>query len=270
MRTFLGVLMVVIVSGDVTTIRGFLEDSVLLPCNCSELDKEFKWQMEEPTKMVMLIYNKTLSNRYEGRTKTFLSEDSNNCSVLLNNITAEDQGKYRCLFHREEKYTYNEVYLNVNANYSVCQTEESLSGGVKVFRCNVSGSYREAWIQWTLDGQLLTYSTTTNITHTNYTDAGLYHFNSTLSTKLNWTSEPTCDVKAKNISTTLNRDCGGPEPYQNPRPQAVDFMRNHFMIILSVLLLGLFSLLLLYFSKRLQRKQEVNTSKHTTNSNVTI
>ncbi|KAK9537772.1 hypothetical protein VZT92_005355 [Zoarces viviparus] len=250
MRTFLGVLMVVIVSGDDTSIRGFLEDGVLLPCNCSEFDKGFNWQMEEPNPMPMFSFNKTLLNRYKGRTKTFLSENRYNCSVLLTNITAEDQGKYKCSFHSQHVYTTFYVYLNVSASYSLCQTEESPSGGVKVFRCDVSGRYRESWIQWTLDGQPLINSTTTNITHTNYTDAvtGLYHFNSTLSTKLDWTSEPTCDVKAKNTSTTLKPGCGGrPGRSQDPRPQPVVWIRSCIKFIPIVSVLGL-SLLL--FSQR--------------------
>ncbi|KAM6954901.1 uncharacterized protein PEZ65_008222 [Lycodopsis pacificus] len=249
MRTFLWVLMVVIVSGDDTTIRGFLEDSVLLPCNCSELDKEFYWQMDAPNPMLVFSFNNTLLNRYKGRTKTFQSENRNNCSVLLTNITAEDQGIYRCWFHRQEMYTDFNVRLKVSASYTLCQTEESPSGGVKVFWCNVSGRYRESWIQWTLDGQLIN-STTTNITHTNYTDAvtGLYHLNSTLSPKLNWTSEPTCDVKAKNITAQTKVGCGErPGRSQDPRPQPVVWIRSCIKVIPAVSVLGLF---LLLFSKR--------------------
>uniref|UniRef100_A0A8C2WU39 Ig-like domain-containing protein n=1 Tax=Cyclopterus lumpus TaxID=8103 RepID=A0A8C2WU39_CYCLU len=168
---------------------------VLLPCTCLDLDEEFKfkWQMEEPNLMLMYMYNKS-SNRYTGRTQIFQTEKGNNCSVLLTNITAEDQGRYKCIFRSL-------------ARYSVCQTKDSLSGGVKVFQCNVTGRYREARIQWTLHGQPLTDLTKTKITHTNNTVNGLYHFNSTLSTKLNWTSEPTCDVKANHISTTLSSGC---------------------------------------------------------------
>ncbi|XP_062287990.1 uncharacterized protein si:dkey-192g7.3 isoform X2 [Scomber scombrus] len=49
MRTFLGILMVFIVSGD-EDINGVLDDSVLLPCSCPSrnLKKEFKWQMDKP------------------------------------------------------------------------------------------------------------------------------------------------------------------------------------------------------------------------------
>ncbi|XP_068457883.1 butyrophilin-like protein 10 [Clinocottus analis] len=246
MRTFLGVLLVVVVSGDDRTVLGVLEDSVLLPCSCLELDEEFKWQMMEPQQMLMYKYNKTMSNRYEGRIKAFHTENSNNCSVLLTNVTAEDQGTYRCIFHSEDTYQTSNVYLKVSASYSVCQTTSSLSGGVKVFQCDVSGRHREAWIQWSLHGQPLTNLTGTKITHTNCTDAltGLYHFNSTLTTKHNWTSEPTCDVKTEHISTTFSSDCGKTHAKYKENPNSPQDVR-FWMKIIVVGMFGLVLLLLL-------------------------
>ncbi|XP_034417588.1 butyrophilin subfamily 3 member A2 [Cyclopterus lumpus] len=257
MRTYLGVLMLVFVSGDDTTILGVLEESVLLPCTCLDLDEEFKfkWQMEEPNLMLMYMYNKS-SNRYTGRTQIFQTEKGNNCSVLLTNITAEDQGRYKCIFRSLGTYQKSHVYLNVSARYSVCQTKDSLSGGVKVFQCNVTGRYREARIQWTLHGQPLTDLTKTKITHTNNTVNGLYHFNSTLSTKLNWTSEPTCDVKANHISTTLSSGCAGKteKNVRNPNSSQV----RVWLKIIPVMMFGLCILLL--FSKSSPRTQEENTN----------
>ncbi|XP_037345208.2 putative butyrophilin subfamily 2 member A3 [Pungitius pungitius] len=210
MRTFLALLMVLHVSGDNTTIKGVLGDSVLLPCRC-KYDKDFQWQWNEK----LVVFNETLSfmsnksNRYTGRTTWETSR--NNCSVLLANITAEDQGIYECCFHTNRIYEKSSVYLIVSASYSVCQKEDGVSGGVKVFQCKAGGRYREAWIQWTLDGQLLSNSATTNISHKNHTDAvkGIYNFSSKLRTNLNWTSEPMCDVKAINVSTILNYVCDG-------------------------------------------------------------
>ncbi|XP_054471554.1 butyrophilin subfamily 3 member A2 isoform X2 [Anoplopoma fimbria] len=227
MRTFLGALMVLIVSGDETTIQGVLDDSVLLPCTCSESKKYFDWQMDEPKPMPVFIYNENDSSRYKGRIKTFLSENSTNCSILLTNITAEDQGKYSCRFKSEGVYYKSFVYLNVSANYSVCQTNNSVSGGLKVFQCKVIGRYREAWIQWTLHGQNLTNSKTINITNTTNTDAatGLYSFNSSLSTELNWNLTPMCEVKAKTISTTFISGCDGTKAAGTGNPQA-DRMRH--------------------------------------------
>ncbi|XP_077946401.1 uncharacterized protein LOC120834374 isoform X2 [Gasterosteus aculeatus] len=109
MRTFLGLLMVsmvLMVLSDETTIKGVLGHSVLLPCTC-KIGTNLKWQWNDTEAL-----NK--SNRYTGRTKTFLSENRNNCSILLANVTSEDQGKYRCCFHTNEVYHYSVVYLSVS------------------------------------------------------------------------------------------------------------------------------------------------------------
>nr|XP_040058267.1 uncharacterized protein si:dkey-192g7.3 [Gasterosteus aculeatus aculeatus] len=111
MRTFLGLLMVSMVlkvlseSSDETTIKGVLGHSVLLPCTCKNGTKlNWQWNDTEPL---------NTSNRYTGRTKTFLSENGNNCSILLANVTSEDQGKYKCCFHNEV-YHYSFVHLSVS------------------------------------------------------------------------------------------------------------------------------------------------------------
>lgn len=78
---------------------------------------EFKWQMDEPKAILVLTYNNNITlfgNGYRGRAKMFLRENSNNCSVLLANITADDQGTYRCSFYVQRRYTKKFVYLNVS------------------------------------------------------------------------------------------------------------------------------------------------------------
>lgn len=92
-----------------------------------------------------------------------------------------------------------------SADYNVCQKNISSN----LFHCNVSGRYEEADIQWTLNGQLLTNSTTTRITHAKALDPAsrLYHFTSNLTTKLNSTSTPKCDVKAKGLSAIISSNC---------------------------------------------------------------
>ncbi|CAK6959274.1 uncharacterized protein si:dkey-192g7.3 isoform X3 [Scomber scombrus] len=117
MRTFLGILMVFIVSGD-EDINGVLDDSVLLPCSCPSrnLKKEFKWQMDKPEtakifKQRSLGFN-VFDDDYKSRAKMFLDENSNNCSLLLINITMKDQGKYRCTFSIDEQKTI--IYINLS------------------------------------------------------------------------------------------------------------------------------------------------------------
>ncbi|XP_059199014.1 putative butyrophilin subfamily 2 member A3 [Centropristis striata] len=115
MRVFLGVLMALIVKGD-ERVDGILGGSVLLRCNCSERDtaKQFKWQMGE--EKLVFRYNGTTSSfngTYKGRSKIFLSENRENCSLLLTNITADDKGQYICIFH-DEAYQRSEVNLIIS------------------------------------------------------------------------------------------------------------------------------------------------------------
>lgn len=102
------------------TVKGFEKDDVLLPCDCPnrDLNKDFKWQVEEDeergveAKLIFryndgtLDFKDNLSHRYE----TFFHKDSSNCSVLLKNITKEDQGKYSCRFYSPQ---YKRFYVNL-------------------------------------------------------------------------------------------------------------------------------------------------------------
>ncbi|XP_071332970.1 uncharacterized protein [Trachinotus anak] len=129
MWAFLGVFMVFIVSGyNEVTIKGILEESVLLPCHCPGGNSEFKWQMDEPRAIVALDHDSNTSyseESYKGRTKTFVAEDGNNCSLYLTNITANDQGKYSCRFYIKGQYTHISINLSISANYRVCQNSSS-------------------------------------------------------------------------------------------------------------------------------------------------
>ncbi|XP_041806997.1 butyrophilin subfamily 3 member A2-like isoform X2 [Chelmon rostratus] len=277
MRILLGVFMVLIVSGDDETITGVLDDSVLLPCTCPErnLDKEFKWQMEEPNMMLVLKHNSPASvfyGRYRGRARVLLDESSRNCSLLLTNITADDVGKYRCVFYSQGKYKKFFVNLNISASYNVCQKPSANNPNgdlsVKGFQCDAEGRYGEAELQWNLDGQLLTNSPTTHITHSKTLNAstGLYHLTSRLVTQLNGTSEPKCDVKAKDVSTIISNDCGAESRerfLKNPViHQPEDFFRSRYLIIIPIMMvLGVTLLLRCRWesSWSLPKRKEVKT-----------
>ncbi|KAM7407284.1 hypothetical protein PAMA_003145 [Pampus argenteus] len=117
MRILLVLLMVFNASGDdEMTVYGVLRGRVLLPCSCPNinLDKELKWQMEQPKKTRVYIKDSGFFGRYNGRGEEFLTKNNSNCSILLTNITQGDQGKYKCIFHIEEKYTSFYVYLNIS------------------------------------------------------------------------------------------------------------------------------------------------------------
>ncbi|XP_058473561.1 uncharacterized protein LOC131446388 [Solea solea] len=205
----LGSMMVLMVSGDthVTHVSATLGDTVLLPCNCSGGSlKEFKWQKEDPGK---LIYHDGFKPNFEDRAKIFVDKDSSDCSLQLTNITADDQGTYRCAFHIQELYNRRFIELNISANYHVCQKKLNGDASEGVFECEVEGRYREAKIQWFLEGKLLTNSPTVIIhTHPVAPDAsGSYRFKSKLITPFSLTSEPKCDVKTEGISPNVSDFC---------------------------------------------------------------
>lgn len=260
MRAILGLLLLVpIVSGEdeIVTTTAIFGSSVLLPCDCSNinLDKNFKWQMDEPKVEKILFYNKSeqmIFDKYKDRTKVFLAENNNNCSIHLNNITMNDQGKYKCIFYRQDKYQYVFVNLTINVGCSICQSDTFSKDGN--FECEVRGRYCEAEIQWKLGDQLLTNSSETEITSSNAMDVyGRYTFTSQLKLKHSGDRKPTCDVKAKGFTTIISRDCPkGPSQRRGEKPK--DFTRSHYTIIIPIML-ALGFLMIMY---RIRHSHKVN------------
>lgn len=184
-------------AGEDITVTGFVENNVLLPCDCSGRNLEaFSWQKDE--KMHVTKYNNdnlNFGNNYINRVKTYFRGDSRNCSILLTNITLDDQGQYRCIFNRKERYTYINVDLNVCGS-DICQYTQSTPSGGKVYHCDVRQHCREPEITWILDGETPIDSPTINIFNTSNLDkqTGPYYFYSTLKTEHKFTSEPQCNV----------------------------------------------------------------------------
>ncbi|CAI5655755.1 unnamed protein product, partial [Oreochromis niloticus] len=192
--------------GEGITVKGFEKDDVLLPCNCPnrDLNKEFKWQVEEDGKRGVkpklifryndrtLDFKDNLSHRYE----TFFHNDSSNCSVLLKTITKEDQGKYSCRFYSPQ---YTVFFLNLMlCGTHIVQHRETHPNGGDVYQCVVKlDCYKEPNIQWTWkNGTCLSNLTTTNIstTYSLVKETGVHYFHSRLETKDSLPSEPICQV----------------------------------------------------------------------------
>lgn len=111
-----------VVGEDSTTIQGFLDKSVCLPCNCSERihDGEFRWQIKG-TNDLLLKYNGTyhVGENYKKRVSLISPDESSNCSLLLNNIAAEDQGTYVCSYFNPGYITFS-VELQVSGGSLLC------------------------------------------------------------------------------------------------------------------------------------------------------
>ncbi|XP_076730971.1 uncharacterized protein LOC106675481 isoform X3 [Maylandia zebra] len=209
------------------TVKGFEKDDVLLPCDCPnrDLNKDFKWQVEKDEergverKLIFryndgtLDFKDNLSHRYE----TFFHKDSSNCSVLLKNITKEDQGKYSCRFNSPQ---YRRFYVNlVVFGTHIFQHNKTLPNGEDVYQCVVKlDSYKEPNIQWTLNGTCLSNSTTTNISTTYSLDeeTDVHYFHSRLETESNFLSEPRCQVNVTCPSAMSSMSGTSKDP--NPDP----------------------------------------------------
>ncbi|XP_053542365.1 uncharacterized protein LOC128635144 isoform X2 [Ictalurus punctatus] len=78
------------------TVTGYVGQSVLLPCSCSELQAKphtFTWQFLKDSKE---IFPKDETNRYTDRVQIFNDHLPGNLSLLISHLTVEDGGWYRC------------------------------------------------------------------------------------------------------------------------------------------------------------------------------
>ncbi|XP_053499323.1 polymeric immunoglobulin receptor-like [Ictalurus furcatus] len=78
------------------TVTGYVGQSVLLPCSCSELQAKphtFRWEFLKDHKE---IFPKDDTNRYTTRVQIFNDHLPGNLSLLISHLTVEDGGWYRC------------------------------------------------------------------------------------------------------------------------------------------------------------------------------
>ncbi|XP_053542356.1 cell adhesion molecule DSCAM [Ictalurus punctatus] len=84
------------VNHQTVTVTGYVGQSVLLPCSCSELQAKphtFRWEFLEDHKE---IFPKGETNRYTDRVQIFNDHLPVNLSLLISHLTVEDGGWYRC------------------------------------------------------------------------------------------------------------------------------------------------------------------------------
>ncbi|XP_053542349.1 uncharacterized protein LOC128635138 isoform X2 [Ictalurus punctatus] len=86
------------VKGCKLTVTGYVGQSVLLPCSCSELQAKphtFRWVYIKGSDRKE-IFPKDETNRYTDRVQIFNDHLPGNLSLLISHLTVEDGGKYRC------------------------------------------------------------------------------------------------------------------------------------------------------------------------------
>lgn len=113
-----------VVGGDeMVNITGVFGEKVLLPCSCpnATVNEELRWQNDKSKEKVYDNKSNNISDRYRNRSEIFLPWNPNNCSILLTNITADDQGTYRCGYEINGLYKKDFVNLSVSGK-SVSQS----------------------------------------------------------------------------------------------------------------------------------------------------
>ncbi|XP_053499332.1 uncharacterized protein LOC128619281 [Ictalurus furcatus] len=85
-------------SRQTVTVTGYVGQSVLLPCSCSELQAKphtFRWVYIEGSDRIK-IFPKDETNRYTDRVQIFNDHLPGNLSLLISHLAVEDGGWYRC------------------------------------------------------------------------------------------------------------------------------------------------------------------------------
>ncbi|XP_034157777.2 cell adhesion molecule DSCAM-like [Pangasianodon hypophthalmus] len=80
------------------TVTGYVGQSVLLPCSCSELQAKphtFRWIFFKGSDRIKL-FPKDQTNPYTDRVQLFNDHHPGNLSLLISHLTVEDGGWYRC------------------------------------------------------------------------------------------------------------------------------------------------------------------------------
>ncbi|XP_053542354.1 uncharacterized protein LOC128628667 isoform X2 [Ictalurus punctatus] len=89
------------------TVTGYVGQSVLLPCSCSELQAKphtFRWVYFKGSDRIT-IFPKNETNRYTDRVQIFNDHLPGNLSLLISHLTEQDGGWYGC-----------EISNNIDAN----------------------------------------------------------------------------------------------------------------------------------------------------------
>lgn len=100
-------------------VTGHSGESVVLPCSCTELQDEplqLTWTytpLKHKTKPEE-IYPDEQSERHRGRVKLLDQTSPGNLSLLITNLTTEDQGEYHCSVLQQQHVKFR---LRVQGNF---------------------------------------------------------------------------------------------------------------------------------------------------------
>lgn len=100
------------------SMTGYVGQSVLLPCSCSELQAKphtFRWIFLESD--YKEIFPKDQTNLYTDRVQLFNDHPPGNLSLLISHLTVEDGGWYRC---KIRDTIHKDVHLTVRGKMAFC------------------------------------------------------------------------------------------------------------------------------------------------------
>ncbi|KAK3506705.1 hypothetical protein QTP70_015902, partial [Hemibagrus guttatus] len=95
---------------EVESMTVFTGESVVLPCVCTDLQnkpKSLKWEFSIPTESGSFSYQEIYpeqTGHHRNRVKLVSKNSPGNLSLLISEVTKEDQGVYRCSVQSDTKY----------------------------------------------------------------------------------------------------------------------------------------------------------------------
>lgn len=106
----------------VTKITAFSGESVLLPCTCTNTQdkpKSFSWETQSRRASKDGIYIDIFSvyELYRDRISLFNQTSPGNVSLLLSDLTEDDQGSYVCLLEKSTRFI--DVFIKSKQSASV-------------------------------------------------------------------------------------------------------------------------------------------------------
>lgn len=111
---------------EVELVTGFTGESVVLPCVCTDLQdkaRSLKWEFSKPGPGISHseIYPEQ-TGHHRNRVKLVSKTSPGDLSLLISDLTEEDQGRYRCSVQNDNRY----LRLSVKGTFIINDCDHAL------------------------------------------------------------------------------------------------------------------------------------------------